>query len=98
MTTAIIYVRGHNEPHKEQQKQQCENYAKEKGYQILFTTDDINSVQNCDVLLVSHRSRISRKMIEYHMILKDLKAKNITLESVVGQNNTDDLKKFLADL
>ena len=81
---AIIYVRGHNQ---EMQEVRCRLYAAQKEYKVLFVTTDLNSVNHCDILLVANPSRISRKQIEYHKTLKDLKGKNIALECVAGQRD-----------
>ena len=80
---AIIYVRGRN---KEMQEVRCRLYAAQKEYKILFVTTDLKNVNNCDVLLVSNSSRISRDKFEYYKVLNELKDKHIVLESVTGQS------------
>lgn len=95
MKNAIIYVRGHNQ---EMQEIFCRLYAKEKGYKLLFVTSDIEAVQNCNVLLVANRSRISRNRIECQMILNKLKKKDIEVISVSNQEKADEHLSFVTDL
>lgn len=86
MKKAIIYLRGHNQ---EKQEVFCRVYAADKGYKVLFVTTDINAVQNCDVLLVSNHSRISRNRIEYQIIVNKLKKNGIEVISVSSQDNVE---------
>lgn len=95
MKKAIIYVRGHKQ---EMQEIFCLLYAKEKGYKVLFTTTDIEAVNNCDLLLVSNPSRISRNRIEYQIIVNNLKKKGIEVESAIEHENADELLSFTMDL
>ena len=85
MTTAIIYVRGHNQ---EMQEVYCRVYAADKGYKVLFVTSDIESVRNCDVLLIKNASRISRDKFKYYETLKELKTKGIKVESVQAKKQS----------
>lgn len=95
MTNSIIYVRGNN---KEMQEILCKIYASEQGYNVLFATDDIEKVQNCDILLISNPSRISRDEFKYNEIEKELKTKDIKIESVAHHEMSVDynsLAKYL---
>ena len=74
MKKAIIYVRGHNQ---EMQEILCLLYAKEQKYKVLFTTRDIEAVNNCDTLLVTNHSRISRDKFKYYEIVKELKKQEL---------------------
>lgn len=87
MKKAIIYLRGHNQ---EKQEVFCRVYAADQGYKVLFVTTDIEAVQNCDVLLVSNLSRISRNRIECQIILNKLKKKGIEVVSVSSQDNIEE--------
>lgn len=89
MKKAIIYVRGHN---TEMQEVFCRVYAADKGYKVLFVTSDLEAVTNCDVLIVSNASRISRDKFKYYETLNDLKAKGIEVESAAHH---DDAIEFL---
>lgn len=93
--TAIIYVRGHNQ---ESQEVLCRVYAADKKYDVLFTTTDIEAVNNCDVLLVANRLRISRNRTEYHKITNKLKTKGIEVESVANQDNALECISLAMDL
>lgn len=87
MKKAIIYVRGHNQ---EMQEIFCLLHAKEKGYKVLFTTTDIEAVNNCDVLLVSNQSRISRDKFKFYEIVNKLKKNGIKVISVSNQDKVDE--------
>ena len=95
MKNAVIYVRGHN---KEKQEVLCKLYAAEQGYKVLFTTDDIQAVRNCEVLLISNSSRISRDKFKYYEIVNDLKSKGIKVESVAQQENSAEYLFFAQEL
>lgn len=83
---AVIYVRGENEA---AQELKCRAYAKDKGYEILYTTRHIEDVNLCDVLLVANFSRISRKQMEFVKVCKLFKAKGIRVESVVSRKDDE---------
>ena len=81
---AIIYVRGDK---KEMQEMLCVLCATERGYKVSITTDNLNEVECCDVLLTTNPSRISRDKFEYHKIVNELEAKGIKVEFAVEQDN-----------
>lgn len=87
MKKAIIYVRGHN---KEMQEVACKAFAADNGYKVLFVTSDLEAVNNCDVLLVSNISRLTRQYLNYLKITKALKGKGIEVRSVAYQENAGD--------
>jgi DNA invertase Pin-like site-specific DNA recombinase len=95
MKKAIIYLRGHNQ---EKQEVFCRVYAADKGYKVLFVTTDIEAVQNCDVLLVSNLSRISRNRIECQIIMNKLKKKGIEVVSVSSQDNAEETLWLTSEL
>lgn len=95
MKKAIIYVRGNN---KEMQEVFCKLYAAEQGYNVLFATDDIKEVRNCDVLLISNPSRISRDNVKYYEVVNELKAHGIEVESVAHHDNAVDYYSFAREL
>ena len=76
----------------------CKVYAADNDYKVLFVTTDIEAVQNCDVLLVANRSRISRNRIECQIILNKLKKKGIEVISVSNQEKVDEHLSFTMDL
>ena len=77
MKKAIIYVRGHNQ---ETQEIRCRLYAEDKGYKLLFVTTDIETVNNCDVLIVAKPSRISRNSFTYYETVNKFKENGIEIE------------------
>lgn len=83
MKKAIIYVRGHNQ---EMQEVFCRGYAADQGYKVMFVTTDIEAVNNCDVLLVSNVSRISRDKFKYYEIINKLKPKGIVIECAINHD------------
>lgn len=87
MKKAIIYLRGHNQ---EKQEVFCRVYAADQGYKVLFVTTDIETVNNCDFMLVANSSRISRNRIEYQIIVNKLKKKGIEVVSVSSQDNVEE--------
>lgn len=91
MKKAIIYVKGHNQ---EMQEIFCRLYAKEKGYKVNFVTTDMQSVNNCDVLLVASVSRISRDKSKYYETINLLKEKGIEVKNVASSENAVDNFNF----
>lgn len=86
---AVIYVRGNK---KETQEILCALCAINNGYEITLVTDDINEVKNCDVLLATNPSRISRDESEYKEVLNKFKKEGIKVEFVVEYDGLiDDL-------
>ena len=84
---AVIYVRGDK---KEIQEMLCHLHAVERGYKVVFATDNLGDVKDCDVLMVMNPSRISRNETEYHKIINDLKEKGIEVEFAVDHENLVD--------
>lgn len=84
---AIIFIRGND---KAQQRGICEEYAKEKGLNIIAITDDekeftvkiLNGGIEC--VIVSEASRISRRRIEYIETEKMLNKFGVKLIAVGG--------------
>lgn len=87
MKKAIIYLRGHNQ---EKQEVFCRVYAGDKGYKVLYVATDLKDVNNCDILLISNQSRLSRDKFKYYEILNDLKKKGIEVVSVSNQDKIDE--------
>lgn len=81
---AVIYVRGDK---KEMQEMLCMLCATERGYKVSITTDNLDDVECCDVLLAANHSRISRDKIEYHKIINEFKANGIKIEFAAEQEN-----------
>ena len=81
---AVIYVRGDN---KEMQEMLCMLCSTERGYRVSITTDNLDDVECCDVLLAANTSRISRDRFEYNKIVNEFKAKGIKVEFAVEQEN-----------
>lgn len=81
---AVIYVRGDK---KEMQEMLCMLCATERGYKVSITTDNLDDVECCDVLLAANPSRISRDKIEYHKIINEFKTSGIKVEFAEEQEN-----------
>ena len=82
MKKAVIYVRGNQE---KMQEIVCRLYASDKGYKILYATNNIEDVNLCNVMLISNPSRITRNREEYENTVSKLKARGIEVESVANQ-------------
>lgn len=78
--TAVIYVKDNNR--KAEQKFFCLAYCLDNEYEVLSTTNNIEEVDNCDIMVVASPEMISRDRIEYYIVLDDLKAKGIEVEIV----------------
>ena len=89
----VIYVRGNNEA---MQEIMCKLYAADNHYRVLYVTRHIEDVNNCDILLVANYSRLGRDKLEVAKIKRDLKRKDIKIESVAGKDNSEDIYDMLA--
>ena len=87
MKRVVIYTRGNNEA---MQEIMCKLYAVDKGYKVLYVTNDIENINGCDILLVTNHYRISRDKMKYYQTLKELTSKGIALESVSGTNDNNE--------
>lgn len=83
-TIAVIYVRGNQ---KEMQEMFCTLCAVERGYKVAFATDNLDDVKDCDILIVTNPSRISRNETEYYKIVNNFKEKGIEVEFAVDNEN-----------
>lgn len=81
---AVIYVRGNK---KEMQEMFCTLCAVERGYKVAFATDNLDNVKDCDILVVTNPSRISRNETEYHEIVNAFKEKGVEVEFAVDNEN-----------
>lgn len=84
---AVIYVRGSN---KEFQEAACRTYALDNNYKVLYTTQHIEDVNLCDVLLIVDPTRISRDTIEYYEVVNKLKEKDIKVVSIANQRDIEE--------
>lgn len=92
---AVIYVRGDK---KEMQEMLCNLCAVERGYNVAFTTDNIDDVKDCNVLLTMNPSRINRDKIKYHEIVKGLKMKGIKVEFASEHENIMEHISFFGEM
>lgn len=86
---AVIYVRGDS---KTEQEMFCYFYAYRYNIDVLFVTDDIERVadcEECNMVLVRDASRISRKSIEYYQIVKALNKRGIEVVSTMTSENVE---------
>ena len=90
---AVIYVRGQNEGIQEVM---CKLYAEDREYDVVKVIKDINDASDCDVLLVSHVSKISRNYIKYLQAANMLRNKGIEIESAL--NGSKDNKNKLRNM
>ena len=78
--TAMIYVKDNDR--KAEQKFFCLAYCLDNEYEVLSTTNNIDEVDNCDIMVVASPEMISRDRIEFYIVLDDLKEKGIEVEIV----------------
>lgn len=78
---AVIYVRGQDEGIQEMM---CRLYANDKQYDIVDVVKNLEEVKDCDILLVSHVSRISRDYIKYLQAVGDLRDKGVKIEPALS--------------
>ena len=78
--TAMIYVKDNDR--KAEQKFFCLAYCLDNEYEVLSTTNNLDEVDNCDVMVVASPEMISRDRIEYYVVLDDLKEKGVKVEIV----------------
>ena len=94
---AIIYVRGDD---KAQQEMICYFYAYRHNLDVLFVTDDIEQVvdcEECNMVLVRDASRISRKSTEYYQIVKALKKRGIEVVTTMTPKNVEFIVNLLEE-
>lgn len=89
----VIYVRGQDECIQEMM---CRLYANDRQYDVVNVVKNIEEAKDCDVLLVSHVSRISRDYTKYLKIVKYLRSKGIEIESAL--NATKDKQNKLKSM
>ena len=86
---AVIYTRGESEA---EQKLLCYFYASDNDIDVLFDTQDIDEIadcEECNVMLVAKPSRISRDTLKYHQIVKALKARGIEVIFTATESTTE---------
>lgn len=88
--TAMIYVKDNDR--KAEQKFFCLAYCLDNEYEVLSTTNNLDEVVGCDVMVVASPEMISRDRMKYYMVLDDLKAKGIEVEIV---SVDDDAGKYI---
>lgn len=90
---AMIYVRGQNEGIQEIM---CRLYAEDKKYDVVKVVKNIDDVYDCDVLLVSHVSKINRNYIKYLQVVNALRNKGVEIESALNviKNENDKMKNM----
>ena len=76
--TAMIYLKDNE--NKDAQKLFCYAYAVDCGYKMIGNTTDIEEVKDCDLMIVSSASIITRDVDEYYTIERELKKRGIEIE------------------
>ena len=71
---------------KAAQKLFCYAYAVDSGYKILGNTTDIEEVKDCDLMIVSSASMITRDVDEYYTIERKLKERGIEIEIAIDND------------
>ena len=81
---AMIYLK-ENE-HKAAQKLFCYAYAVDCEYKIIGNTTDIEEVKDCDLMIVSSASIITKDVDEYYTIERKLKERGIEIEVAINDD------------
>lgn len=92
---AVVFTRGESET---EQKLLCYFYASDNNIDVLFDTNNIDEVadcEECEIMLVVKPSRISRDAFEYHSIIKALKARGIEVVFTSTAENSERLIDLL---
>lgn len=91
--SAVIYVRGQNEGIQEVM---CRLYAEDKKYDVIKVIKDLEDISDCDVLLVSHVSKINRNYVKYLQIANTLRSRGIEIESALNasKDKRDEMKNM----
>ena len=87
---AVIYVRGQNEGIQEVM---CRLYAEDKKYDVIKVVKDLDDVYDCDVLLVSHVSKVNRNYVKYLQIANALRSRGVEIESALNAKDKKDKMK-----
>lgn len=94
-TKAIIYTRGESET---EQKLLCYFYASDNNIDVLFDTNNIDKVvdcEECNMMLVAKPNRISRDKFEYYQILNALKTRGIEVVFTATEKSAERFMEFL---
>lgn len=83
--TAMIYLKENDR--KAAQKLFCTAHAMDYDYEILGDTTNLEEVKDCDIMLVSSATMITRDVEEYYTIERKLKGKGIRIEVALDNNN-----------
>lgn len=92
---AVIYTRGESET---EQKLLCYFYASDNDIDVLFETNDIEKVadcEECEIMLVAKPNRISRDKFEYYQILNALKARGIEVVFTATEESAERFVEFM---
>ena len=82
--TAMIYLKDNDR--KAAQKLFCTAYAVDCEYEIIGETTDIEEIKDCDFMIVSSASMITRDVDEYYNIERKLKKRGIEIEIALNDN------------
>jgi hypothetical protein len=92
---AVVFTRGKKAT---EQKLLCYFYASDNNINVLFDTQDIDEVadcEECEIMLVANASRISRDTFEYHRTVKALKTRGIEVVFTSTAENSERLINLL---
>lgn len=93
--TAVIYISGERQI---EQKLFCQMYALENHYHVLNITENIEDIDNCDVIIISNRSKFLKLEEEHNDIVSELRNKGIKIEVAVTDENAGKYLDYLTKL
>lgn len=79
--TAIIFLKDNDR--KAVQKLFCTAHAMDCEYEVLGSTTNLEEIRDCDLMLVSSASIITRDVNEYYTIERELKEKGVEIEVAI---------------
>lgn len=82
---AMIYLKENDQ--KAAQLLFCKAYAMDCGYEVLGETTNLEEVRDCNIMIVSSASMITRDVEEYYNIEKKLKRRGIKIEVAIDDDN-----------
>ena len=83
--TAIIFLKDNDR--KAAQKLFCTAHAIDCDYEVLGDTTCLQEVKDCDIMLVSSASMITRDVEEYYSIERELKERGTEIEVAIDDSN-----------
>lgn len=83
-TEVVIYLKDNDD--KAAQRLLCRAYAIDLGYEIVGETTNIEDVKDCNVVLITSASTLTRDVDEFYDIVKKFKRRGIEVEVALSDD------------